>query len=281
MEMKFGVVVPFSDAALTVPLATEIEAAGWDGLFLPELVWGVDPWAQLAAAAVTTTRIRLGTMLTPLPWVRPWTLASQSAAVDHLSGGRVIVSVGLGAPDAGASGFPLPMERSKRAELLDEGLDVLTGLWSGRPFEYAGKHYQVDPTPFSSATRSEGMPPPPPPVQRPRIPIWAVGVWPNKKSLSRALRYDGLIPGIMGERRPPNPAEIADISQFVGDNRPPGQPFEIVVEGETPGRGGFETVSPYDAAGATWWIEAHWMLPATAAGVAQFRERIAAGPPSA
>ena len=126
--MKYGVVVPFSDARLTVGLAREIEDAGWDGMFLPELVWGVDPWAQLAAAAAGTQRIRLGTMLTPLPWLRPWTVASQVAAVDHISNGRVILAVGLGAPDAGARGFaPLEMDRKARAELLDEGLDVLTG----------------------------------------------------------------------------------------------------------------------------------------------------------
>lgn len=278
--MKYGIVIPFSEPLLTVKLAAEIEAAGWDGLFLPELVWGVDPWAQLAAAAVTTKRIRLGTMLTPLPWVRPWTLASQAAAVDHLSGGRVIVSVGLGAPDAGASGFPLPMGRRERAELLDEGLDVLTGLWSGKPFEYAGKHYRIDPTPFSSEARPEGMPPPPPPIQRPRIPIWVVGVWPSKKSVGRALRYDGLIPGIMGERRPPTADEIAEIRRFVADNRPADQPLDIIAEGETLAHGGQETVAPYAAAGATWWIESHWALPPTAEGVAQFRERIVAGPPT-
>lgn len=281
MQVKFGIVVPFSDAPLTVQLASEIEAAGWDAMFLPELVWGVDPWAQLAAAAVNTKRIRLGTMLTPLPWVRPWTLASQAAAVDHLSGGRVIVSVGLGAPDAGASGFPLPMERRVRAELLDEGLNVLTGLWSGEPFEYVGKHYQLNPTSFSSSIRSEGMPPPPPPIQRPRIPIWVVGVWPSKKSVGRALRYDGLIPGIMGERRPPTADEIAEIRRFVVDNRPADQLFDIIAEGETPAHGGQEAVAPYAAAGATWWIESRWMLPSTPDGVARLRERIAAGPPLA
>ncbi|MEP7214766.1 MAG: LLM class flavin-dependent oxidoreductase [Anaerolineaceae bacterium] len=234
----------------------------------------------MAAAAVKTSRIRLGTMLTPLPWVRPWTLASQAATVDHLSDGRVILSVGLGAPDAGASGFPLPMGRRERAELLDEGLDVLTGLWNGKPFEYAGKHYRIDPTPFSSDAHPEGMPPPPPPIQRPRIPIWVVGVWPSKKSVGRALRYDGLIPGIMGERRPPNAAEIGEISRFVSDNRSLDQPFDIIVEGETPVGGGHDVVGPYADAGATWWIEAHWLLPPTQEGVAQFRERIAAGPPS-
>jgi alkanesulfonate monooxygenase SsuD/methylene tetrahydromethanopterin reductase-like flavin-dependent oxidoreductase (luciferase family) len=279
--MKFGVVVPFSDAPLTVALAREAEAAGWDGLFLPELVWGIDPWAQLAAAAVVTERIRLGTMLTPLPWVRPWTLAGQAGAVDHLSKGRTIIAVGLGAPDAGGSGFPLEMERKVRAELLDEGLDVLTGLWSGEPFEYSGKHYRVDPTPFSSNTRPEGMPPPPPPVQRPRIPIWVVGVWPGKKSMQRALRYDGLLPATRGEDGVRNATvdEVAQMVRFARDNRPADMPFDVIVEGETAAGGGADVVGPYSVAGATWWIESRWMLPSTSEGVAEFRERVMAGPP--
>jgi alkanesulfonate monooxygenase SsuD/methylene tetrahydromethanopterin reductase-like flavin-dependent oxidoreductase (luciferase family) len=279
--MKFGVVVPFSDARLTVELAREAEAAGWDGLFLPELVWGVDPWAQLAAAAVVTERIRLGTMLTPLPWVHPWTLASQAGAVDHLSNGRAIVAVGLGAPDAGGRGFPLEMDRRVRAELLDEGLDVLTGLWSGEPFEYSGKHYRIDPTPFSSNTRSEGMPPPPPPVQRPRIPIWLVGVWPSKKSMQRALRYDGLLPAAMGDDGVRNATvdEVAEMVRFARDNRPAGAPFDVIVEGETAPASGADVVGPHAVAGATWWIESRWMLPPTPEGVAEFRGRVAAGPP--
>lgn len=279
--MKFGVVSPFSDACLTVELAREAEAAGWDGLFLPELVWGVDPWAQLAAAAVVTERIRLGTMLTPLPWRRPWTLASQAGAVDHLSNGRTIVAVGLGAPEAGGSGFPLEMNRRVRAELLDEGLDVLSGLWSGEPFEYSGKHYRIDPTPFSSNTRPEGMPPPPPPVQRPRIPIWVVGVWPAKKSIQRALRCDGLLPATLGADGVRNATvdEVAEMVRFARDSRPGDSPFDIIVEGETPAGGGVDAVGPLAGAGATWWIESRWTLPSTPEGIAQFRERLAAGPP--
>jgi len=278
--MKFGVVVPFSDARLTLGLAKEIEDAGWDGMFLPELVWGVDPWAQLAAAAVTTERIRLGTMLTPVPWLRPWTLASQVAAADNLSDGRVILSVGLGAPDAGAQGFaPLEMGRKVRAELLDEGLDVVSGLWSGEEFAYDGKHYRVDPTPFSSNTRSAGMPPPPRPVQRPRVPIWVVGVLGRGRSMRRAARYDGLLPAVKTPEggRQATARELAAAMGQLSAQRGSGT-FDVVVEGETEGPGDTATVRAYAEAGATWWIESRWMLPSTEAGAAELRKRIMAGP---
>src|SRR3954447_724739 len=97
--MKYGFVLPWGDAATAVELAVEAERAGWDGFFMWEGLWGVDPWVGLAAVAMRTERLRLGTMLTPVPRRPPWDLASQSATLDNLSGGRVTLSVGLGAPD--------------------------------------------------------------------------------------------------------------------------------------------------------------------------------------
>ena len=66
--------------------------------------------------------------------------------------------------------------------MLDESLDILTGLWSGEPFSYEGQQYRLEEMTFL-----------PRPVQRPRIPIWVVGAWPSEKSMNRALRYDGLL----------------------------------------------------------------------------------------
>lgn len=271
--MKFGFVVPFSDARLTSELAREAEAAGWDGIFVADLVWGVDAWVQLTAAAMATVSIRLGTMLTPLPWKQPWTVAGAAAALDNLSGGRVILSVGLGAPDAGAAGFGVVTDRKLRAELLDEGLDVLNGLWSDEPFAYDGTHYHVTPTDFRAPAR---------PVQRPRVPTWAVGVWPSKKSMGRALRCDGLIPAVRGEdgARQATPEELTLISRFIAKERPAGAPFDIVIEGETPGSAGVDaTVAQWAAAGATWWTETRWSAGHDAGGIAQVRRRLAAGPP--
>jgi alkanesulfonate monooxygenase SsuD/methylene tetrahydromethanopterin reductase-like flavin-dependent oxidoreductase (luciferase family) len=253
-------------------LAKEAEVAGWDGFFVWEPVWGVDAWVSLTAAAMRTERIRLGTMLTPLSRMRPWKLASETATLDQLSGGRVILAVGLGALDTGFAAFGEVTDRKTRAELLDEGLEILTGLWRGQPFSYEGKHYTVSPTTFN---------PPAPPAQQPRIPIWVVGAWPREKSMRRALAYDGLIPSAFDERgsaRQATPEEIGEIRAYVAAHRSGGGPFDIVVEGTTPGNdagAAAEIVQPWADAGATWWIEAMW----EAAGLDQVRSRVRQGPP--
>ena len=132
--MRCGFVLPFGDARTAADFAHEAEQAGWDGFFVWEPVWGIDAWVALTAAAMRTERIRLGTLLTPLSRMRPWKLASETVTLDHLSGGRVILSVGLGAIDTGFEAFGEVTDRKTRAELLDEGLDILTGLWRRQPF---------------------------------------------------------------------------------------------------------------------------------------------------
>lgn len=131
--MKFGFTLPSGDARTAAETAAIAEQAGWDGFFVWEPVWGVDAWVCLAAAAMRTERIKLGTMLTPLSRMRPWKLASETATLDNLSGGRVILSVGLGALDSGFAEFGEVTDRRTRAELLDEGLAILTGLWQASP----------------------------------------------------------------------------------------------------------------------------------------------------
>src|SRR5919109_1879602 len=161
--MRCGFVLPFGNARTAADFAHEAEQAGWDGFFVWEPVWGIDAWVALTAAAMRTERIRLGTLLTPVSRMRPWKLASETATLDNLSNGRVILSVGLGAVDTGFIQFGEETDRKTRAELLDEGLDIVTGLWRGQPFTYEGKHYHVKECDFY---------PPPPPAQKPRIPIW-------------------------------------------------------------------------------------------------------------
>jgi alkanesulfonate monooxygenase SsuD/methylene tetrahydromethanopterin reductase-like flavin-dependent oxidoreductase (luciferase family) len=277
--MKNGFVLPFGDARLAADLALLAEQNGWDGIFVWEPVWGVDAWVQLTAAAMRTERIRLGTMLTPLSRMRPWKLAGEAAALDNLSGGRVILSVGLGAPDTGWEAFGEVTDRRTRAELLDEGLEIVTGLWRGQPFAYEGKHYHVKPTDFMV---------PPPPVQQPRIPIWVVGAWPYPKSMARALRYDGLIPSMVdaeGKAAQASPEVIHEMGRYAEANRPAeeaGRPFDIVVEGVTPGddrSAAAAIVRPWAEAGATWWIEALWNLGDQADPVELIRARIVQGPP--
>src|SRR5689334_9455775 len=153
--MYYGINLPpfaeFGDARVLADLAVEAEIAGWDGFFIWDHMvfdptWHpiVDPWVGLAAVAMRTTRIRLGTMLTPLPRRRPWKLARETVALDRLSEGRLILGVGIGDPVQWEFGFfGEPTDAKQRASMLDEGLQVLTGLWSGALFSFSGEHYQL------------------------------------------------------------------------------------------------------------------------------------------
>jgi hypothetical protein len=270
--MQYGVTFPDVDARTLADLAREAEAAGWDGVFVWDIIWGIDPWVSLAAVAMVTERVRLGTMLTPLSRRRPWKVASEVVTLDHLSNGRVLLPVGLGAagPEHVNSGFPKvgeEVDRKIRAELLDESLDILNGLWSGEPFSYEGKHYHLRDVTFA-----------PRPVQRPRVPIWVVGAWPRMKSMRRVLRCDGIIlEGVM-------PADVPAIKGFVMEQRALTTPFDIVWEGETPGDDlaqAMEIVRPWAEAGVTWWLESVWQTPETQGGVEGMRARVRQGPPRA
>src|SRR5919205_223385 len=95
--MRYGFVLPGGTASEQLAQAELAEQAGWDGVFVWEAAYGVDAWSLLSAMAVRTQRVKLGTMLTPLAWRRPWKVASQAATLDSLSDGRAIISVGLGA----------------------------------------------------------------------------------------------------------------------------------------------------------------------------------------
>jgi alkanesulfonate monooxygenase SsuD/methylene tetrahydromethanopterin reductase-like flavin-dependent oxidoreductase (luciferase family) len=277
--MRYGFVLPRGDARAAAELAALAEASGWDGFFVWEPVWGIDAWIALTAAAMRTERIRLGTLLTPLPRRRPWDLAGQVATLDNLSGGRVILSVGLGAIHDGWLAFETDPGRRVRAELLDEGLAVLTGLWGGQPFTYEGRHHTVRPTDFAV---------PPPPVQRPRVPIWVVGGWPAPRSMRRAARWDGWLPNLVGRDGPAGPLTpelLAEGVTWVRDARATDgltmEGYDVVAEGVTPADdpvAARATVEPWRRAGATWWIESNWSVEEH-----EYREyverRLAAGPP--
>jgi alkanesulfonate monooxygenase SsuD/methylene tetrahydromethanopterin reductase-like flavin-dependent oxidoreductase (luciferase family) len=279
--MQCGFVLPDIDLKNIGNLAREVEEAGWDGVFVPDCISIQtkdfpafpfhDPWVALGLVAVATSRIRFGTMVTAMPRRRPWKLARETMTLDHLSNGRLILAVGLGAAadDAGFYKVGEKMDLKSRAELLDEGLEILAGCWSGKPFSFHGKHYQVDDMTLA-----------PPPVQSPRIPVWVVGVWPKTKSVNRALRWDGIIP----QKYKPGPdemymkpEEIADVRDFVKQNRKEPGAFEIIASGTTPGddrKRAFQKVQPYAEAGATWWLEAMW-----GASTKEVRTRIQQGPP--
>lgn len=270
--MKFGFVLPHMDPFLAIELAREAEANGWDGFFVWEPVWGIDPWVLLGALAVVTERIKLGTLLTPPSRRRPWKLAGESATLDILSKGRAILSVGLGALDTGFEAFGEVTDRKTRAELLDESIDILTGLWKGEHLAYQGKHYHLKETPFG---------PGPAAVQTPRIPIWVVAAWGWPRSMQRALKCDGILPAILGEDKQwgeLKPEHVREIKAYVDANRDSTSPFDIIVEKTSPGKdkqAAAEIVAPWAAAGATWWIESMWEEKNQDA----WRERLRQGPP--
>lgn len=278
--MQYGVVLPVGDAADVAELAVVAERAGWDAIFAWEPVWGVDAWVSLSAAAMRTSTIRLGTMLTPLPRRRPWDLATTTATLDRLSGGRVILSVGLGALHEGWTAFERDEGRRTRAELLDEGLDVLFGLWQGQPFSYQGKHFQVQPTTFMV---------PPPPVRQPRITTWCVGLTGARRSMARAARCDGLLPNFRGaggqvaEGQHPLAqweravTEISALRTELGFTGPYDVVYEAATDYADP-TAARQLVRDVEGIGATWYLDADWTA-ASEDPIAALRRRIAPGPP--
>ncbi|MGC9522221.1 MAG: LLM class flavin-dependent oxidoreductase [Anaerolineae bacterium] len=188
MTIRFGLVLPTSTARTVAELSQLAEVSGWDGCFVGDAVWCEDPMIALTAAAMVTRRIRLGTMVIPVPLRRPWKIASESVALDRLSDGRLILGLGTGAVWMGWQSFPDEVTDTRaRAKMLDETIDILTLLYQRKQFDYEGEHYRI------RLTLMDEMHYPAKPVQQPRIPLWVPGVWPRRKSMRRALKCDGVI----------------------------------------------------------------------------------------
>lgn len=276
--MRYGFLIPAGGPREVAELAHEVEESGWDGAFYWDGISigemdTYDPWVVMAAMAMRTERVRIGAMLTPPARRRPWKLARETTTLDHLSGGRLVLPVGLGAvDDGGFSKVGEPVDRKTRAQKLDESLEILTGLWSGEPFSYEGEQYRLEEMTFL-----------PRPVQSPRVPIWVVGAWPSEKSMGRALRYDGVLAATVGGGAGSpgvTPEVIREIKSYVEKAGRAGT-FDIVWEGQTPGEDSETAASmvrPYAQAGATWWIEAPWTPPNAPEDL---RRRIRQGPPQA
>jgi alkanesulfonate monooxygenase SsuD/methylene tetrahydromethanopterin reductase-like flavin-dependent oxidoreductase (luciferase family) len=252
---------PFAAPETLISLAVEAEQAGWDGAFfwdhitwLPHLRLNVfDPWVLLGAVASRTERILVGTMVTPLARRRPWVVAKQLTTLDHLSGGRAVLGVGLGAPpSAEFAAFGEPAGARTRAARLDEGLTVLDGLLRG-PLDHDGEHFHV---------HSDLLPRP---VQQPRPPIWVAGEAPHPRPLRRATRWDGFVPlntdGVL------TPDQLA--SYLAQVERP--EPWDVVVAGMSG-----VPAKEYADAGATWMVAGLWPGDGW---VDELRSTIRNGPP--
>jgi alkanesulfonate monooxygenase SsuD/methylene tetrahydromethanopterin reductase-like flavin-dependent oxidoreductase (luciferase family) len=268
----------YGDVRLLVELGERAEASGWDGFF----VWDhvafrepgaavADPWVAVAALATSTERLRLGVLVCALARRRPQKVARETASLDQLSGGRICFGAGLGSQaEAEFEAFGEDPDSRVRAARLDEGLEVLAGLWSGEPLEHRGEQLTVHTAGFN-----------PRPVQRPRIPIWIAGRWPARAPFRRAARWDGVFPthDEVGEAETMSPAQLGEIVAYTTSHRRSSGAFDVVIEGQTEGRDparDLAAVNAYRAVGLTWWIEKlGWFRGALGA----MRDRIEAGPP--
>lgn len=248
--MKHGIdVAPFGELAdpqVVARLAAAAEERGWDGFF----VWDhiayrapvravADPWVTLAAVACATSRLRIGPLITPLPRRRVQKVARETVTLDRLSSGRLTFGVGLGSSrNNELEPFGEVTDPRERGRLLDEGLADLSRYWAGE-FE-------------------------PVPVQQPRIPVWVAAVWPNRRPLRRAVKWDGLFPIGM-----PGPDQLAELVDEARQARAASDPFDVIVEippDDDPQR--------WERAGATWRVTFFGPEPTQA----QVRQVIDAGP---
>ena len=231
----------------------------------------------LTAAALATSRIRLGTLVTPVARRRPQQLARQVATLDAVSGGRVIFGAGLGGPiedEYGSLGEPT--DPVVLAERLDEGLDLLRRFWSGEPVNHDGKHYQVRDVALLPAS-----------IQRPRPPVWIGGFWPHRRPMRRAARWDGVVPLFVDARHGHAPPvdQVRDLVAYIHQHRSDerhDRPFEIVLGGVSPGdpAKARALIGPLVDAGATWWDERQLQSRNELDQLAPVLSRIEQGPPA-
>jgi probable F420-dependent oxidoreductase len=243
--MRYGVCLAnigtYADPRVGVRVAEAAEAAGWDGVFMWDhlaFVWdapAADPWVTLAAIAARTSRVRIGTAVTPVARRRPQVLAHEIATLDRLSGGRFIFGAGLGGSPREFGSFGEPTDANVRAQMLDEGLNVLRKLWSGEPVSHHGEHYTVDGVTFA-----------PPPAQQ-HVPVWIGGNRPA--SLRRAARWDGWL----ADSADPTGMTLSadDVADRIAQIGRDGDGFDVAVLGQSD-RG---EPAAYERAGATWWLE--------------------------
>ncbi|GLV55423.1 luciferase-like protein [Dictyobacter sp. S3.2.2.5] len=282
--MRYGLSLPnggvCGDARVLAELGCLAEAAGWDGVFVEDYIVHqsdgavptCDPWIALAAIAVGTKQIWLGTSVTPLSRRRPWKVAREAVALDQLSNGRFILGVGSG--DAGEAGFSRVNEvrdARERAKMLDEALEIIVGLWSGEPFSYQGHYFQVQEMTFLPTS-----------VQKPRIPILVGGGWPLKGPSLRAARYDGCC--LYKQHEPGDssdwiPDEVRELKAFMEAHRgeqPRNEPYEIKLGGRSRSADWEHDralMKVLAEAGVTWWVE---YVPA--GSVEEMRESVMRGP---
>jgi alkanesulfonate monooxygenase SsuD/methylene tetrahydromethanopterin reductase-like flavin-dependent oxidoreductase (luciferase family) len=262
---------PHAEPAALVDLGVAAERAGWDAFFLwdhmvvdPAGVEIVDPWVTLGAIAAQTERIRLGTCVSPLARRRPQNIARETTTLDRLSGGRLVLGVGLGYPEVEYTTFGEDADARVLAARLDEALAVVSGLWSGEAFEHDGAHFHVERVRFL-----------PTPIQRPRPPVWVACMLPFRRAIARAARWDGVVPIKVGREGVEflTPDDVGAIVDDIRERRGSLDRFDVVVNAGPPPT---KSVAEYEAAGATWWMASMGDFPGW---LDELRAIVDAGPP--
>jgi F420-dependent oxidoreductase-like protein len=163
-----------------------VEALGFESLWRSDHFMSLvdanreslETWVALTLTAAETTRLRFGPLVCPITFRHPSLLARMAAAVDALSGGRLILGLGAGWNDHEHRAFGLPFPPlHERMEMLQEGLEVIIRLLGDTPAHFSGRYYQL-----------EGPDPRPKPVQRPRIPL-LIGTTSERQMLRIVARY--------------------------------------------------------------------------------------------
>lgn len=276
--VRYGIILAnlgaYADPRAVARVASAAEESGWDGLFVWDhlgFVWdgpAGDPWVLLAAAAVATERLRLGTAVTPLPRRRPYVVANTVATLDVMTEGRMVLGVGIGGMSDAREEFTRFGESADprhKAEMLDEALEVVTRLWSGELVSFRGRHYTVDDVRLA-----------PVPVQRPRVPVWVGGL--SGPALRRAARWDGWVVEfgdgeVVAGRNAPE--DLAAKLETIRRHRAGDGPFEVALGGRSE-PGDVALVRTYEEIGATWWIES---INGRRGTTEAMLDRIRSGPP--
>lgn len=178
---RWGIQLVLGDAGLATlrERARLVEQLGLDGFFIfDHPAMQADPWMCLSAVSSVTERVRLGSLVTCVPYRHPAQVARFAADLDNLSNGRFVLGLGIGwlQPEFAALGVPF-LEARERYEQLEEALAIIPGAWGDEKFSFAGKHWRVDDLRIA-----------PPPLQRPRPPL-AIGGSGEKRTLELVARH--------------------------------------------------------------------------------------------
>jgi alkanesulfonate monooxygenase SsuD/methylene tetrahydromethanopterin reductase-like flavin-dependent oxidoreductase (luciferase family) len=265
--MNFGYLGDMKDL---VDVAVEAEESGWDAVFLADHVnwkdagFHLDPWIALGLIADRTSRVLIGTAITPVPRRRPTKIAREILTLHQYSGGRFIFGAGSGLWNSEFADLGDEGDMKVRAEMLDEGLELLQKTWSGEAFEHAGTHYRAKGETFAPGGAD--------------IPIWVGASWPSRKPFRRAARFDGVMAMNRDFHHSLSPDDVRDMSHFIAKHRDTNKPFNlgVAITSSDDAAADIDRAHAYSDAGADWWQEG--VFPA-AESLAKLLDIVRRGPP--